>query len=108
MDPMTAVTGTADLTAQTPRTAAPTKAANPEQARALGKKFESMFVTEMLNHMFAGLETENGIFGGGHAEAMFRPMLMEEYGKAIANRGNGIGLADQVAKMLLSQQEVKG
>ena len=98
-------TSAADM-ASAPR-AVGTKAATPEQARAIGKKFESMFVTQMLNHMFTGIDAEKSYFGGGQAEAMFRPMLMDEYGKMIANRGNGIGLADQVAKVLLSHQEVQ-
>jgi flagellar protein FlgJ len=82
------------------------RAANAEKARATAKQFEAMFMTQMLNHMFTGLEQGDGVFGGGQAEAMFRPMLMEEYGKMIANRGNGIGLADQVARVMLKQQEV--
>ncbi|HTH17551.1 MAG TPA: rod-binding protein [Magnetospirillum sp.] len=95
----------ADLAASAPRQVQ-TKAASPEKARELGKKFEAMFVTQMLNHMFTGLDAEKSYFGGGQAEAMFRPMLMDEYGKTIANHGRGIGLADQVAKVMLSHQEV--
>lgn len=96
----------AEMAASAPRTIA-TSAKTEAQAKATGKKFEAMFVTQMLNHMFTGLDAEKSYFGGGHAEAMFRPMLMDEYGKMIANRGNGIGLADQVAKTLLSHQEVQ-
>lgn len=101
-----AAAGTAEMAASAPR-AIGTKANSPEQARAIGKKFEAMFVTQMLNHMFTGVDVEKSPFGGGHAESMFRPMLMDEYGKMIANRGNGIGLADHVAKVLLSHQEVQ-
>lgn len=106
MDAMTAATDSAQIAASAPR-AIGTKANSPEQARAIGKKFEAMFVTQMLNHMFTGVDVEKSTFGGGHAEAMFRPMLMDEYGKMVANRGNGIGLADQVSRVLLSHQEVK-
>lgn len=106
MDVAAAATANAEMAATAPRPVA-TKAANPEQARATGKQFEAMFVTQMLNHMFTGLDAEDSYFGGGHAEAMFRPMLMEEYGKLIANRGNGIGLADQVTRTLLAQQEAQ-
>jgi Rod binding domain-containing protein len=81
-------------------------AANAQRTNQVGKQFEAMFMTQMLNHMFTGMDQENGLFGGGHAEAMFRPMLLEEYGKMIANRGNGIGIADQVTRVMLSQQEV--
>lgn len=82
------------------------QAVTEEKAKATGKKFEAMFMTQMLNHMFTGLEQEKGMFGGGQAESMFRPMLNDEYGKMIANRGNGIGLADKVTRVLLSHQEV--
>lgn len=105
MDAAAYTSSAADM-ASAPR-AMSTKAANPEQARAIGKKFEAMFVTQMLNHMFTGIDAEKSYFGGGQAESMFRPMLMDEYGKMIANRGNGIGLADQVSKVLLSHQEVQ-
>lgn len=81
-------------------------AASEQKARETGKKFEAMFVTQMLNHMFTGLDAEKGWFGGGQAESMFRPMLMDEYGKMVANRGNGIGIADKVSRVLLAQQEV--
>lgn len=106
MDAMTTAASTAEMAASAPR-AIGTKASSPEQARAIGKKFEAMFVTQMLNHMFTGVDAEKSYFGGGHAEAMFRPMLMDEYGKMVANRGNGIGLADAVTKTLLSHQEVQ-
>jgi Rod binding domain-containing protein len=84
------------------------RAGSPEKARELGKKFEAMFMTQMLNHMFSGVDAEKSYFGGGHAEAMFRPMLNDEYGKMVASRGKGIGLADQVARVMLSHQEVQG
>ncbi|HLO77736.1 MAG TPA: rod-binding protein [Magnetospirillum sp.] len=106
MDAQSIATTAADMAAQAPRPIG-TKANSPEQARAIGKKFEAMFVTQMLNHMFTGVDAEKSYFGGGHAESMFRPMLMDEYGKMIANRGNGIGLADQVSRVLLSHQEVQ-
>lgn len=95
----------ADLAASAPKPVA-MSAASAEKAKAAGKNFESMFMTQMLNHMFTDLDSDNGWFGGGHAEAMFRPMLLDEYGKMIANHGNGIGIADSVTRVLLSQQEV--
>lgn len=106
MDALSSVAAnTADYAASAPRqTQAATN--SPEKAKKLGKQFEAMFVTQMLNHMFTGLDAEKSYFGGGHAEAMFRPMLMDEYGKTIANHGKGIGIADQVARVMLSQQEV--
>lgn len=99
------LTSQANMAASAPKPVA-MNAASTEKARETGKNFESMFVTQMLNHMFTDLDSENGWFGGGQAEAMFRPMLMDEYGKMIANHGKGIGIADSVTRVLLSQQEV--
>lgn len=101
-----AIASTAQFSASAPRTLA-TSAKTAEQAKAIGKKFEAMFVTQMINHMFTDVDAETSYFGGGHAESMFRPMLTDEYGKMVANHGKGIGLADQISKVLLSHQEVQ-
>ena len=49
-----------------------------EQAEAVAQQFERMFISEMLRPMFEGIETD-GEFGGGKAEAAFRPMRAHEY-----------------------------
>lgn len=87
--------------------ATPGHANDLDKAKKTAKDFEAMFMTQMLQHMFSGLDKQDGMFGGGHAEQMFRPMLLDEYGKMIAHRGNGIGLADQVTRSLLATQEVE-
>lgn len=102
-----ALASTADIAVTQPRPAVLPKGADAERAKAAAKQFESVFITQMLSHMFAGVESEDGVFGGGHAEAMFRPMLLDEYGKMVANRGNGIGIADHVARTLMQTQEVQ-
>ena len=92
----------------TPRPAAalpridPTAA--PEELRRVAEEFEAVVFGQMLEHMFAGIDTD-GPFGGGHGERVFRSLLLEEYGKATAARG-GIGIADAVLRQLLAQQEV--
>ena len=53
--------------------------------------------------MFDGISTD-GPFGGGQGEAMFRSLMLDEYGKQIAAQG-GIGLADAVTRELLKTQE---
>ena len=73
-----------------------------EQAAAVAEQFEKMFIAEMLRPMFEGIETD-GPFGGGNAEATFRPMLIDEYAGAIA-RGGGIGIADSVMTEILRLQ----
>jgi flagellar protein FlgJ len=73
-----------------------------EQAEAVAQQFERMFIAEMLRPMFEGIETD-GEFGGGNAEATFRPMLIDEYANAIA-KGGGVGIADSVLKEILRMQ----
>ncbi|MGE5504099.1 MAG: rod-binding protein [Actinomycetota bacterium] len=81
------------------------KATTAAQAEKAGRQFEGMFLSQMLQHMFEGVNTDK-IFGGGNGEKMFRSLLMDEYGKMIANRGNGIGIATAVRNSLLHAQEV--
>ena len=81
------------------------RSADPEQARKTAREFESFFIGQMLEHMFKHVPT-NGLFGGGHAEAVYRSMLLQHYGRAITDRG-GIGIADMVSREMLKTQEVQ-
>ena len=77
--------------------------ANPEALKAAAQDFESFFLTSMMEQMFAGIETD-GMFGGGQGESVFRSLLNQEYGKAIASSG-GVGIADMVYRQMLALQE---
>ncbi len=72
------------------------------QAELVAQQFERMFISEMLRPMFEGIETD-GEFGGGNAEATFRPMLIDQYADAIA-KGGGVGISDSVLKEILRMQ----
>lgn len=76
------------------------------KAAKAGRQFEAVYMTQMLTHMFEGIKAD-GVFGGGSGEEMFRSLLLDEYGKMVANKGNGIGIGAAVQKMLLSHQEVR-
>ena len=67
------------------------------------KQFEAVFLGEMFSHMFDGMKTDP-LFGGGHAEKMYRSMLVQEYGKEMAN-GGGIGISSEIKGMMLKMQE---
>jgi hypothetical protein len=47
-----------------------------------------------------------GPFGGGPAAGVWRSLLTDEYAKSFAKSG-GIGIAHQVQRELLAQQEVR-
>jgi Rod binding domain-containing protein len=72
------------------------------QAEQVAQQFERMFITEMLQPMFSGIETD-GPFGGGQGEDVFRPMLIDQYADAVA-KGGGVGIADAVLKEILRLQ----
>ncbi len=79
--------------------------ADPSQARALAEEFEAMFLAQMLAPMFENLRTD-GPFGGGSSEAIYRSLMVQEYGNAIAEAG-GLGIADNVQREILKLQEIE-
>ncbi|HLG88340.1 MAG TPA: rod-binding protein [Alphaproteobacteria bacterium] len=88
--------------------AAPTgKAGNGSVDIAKIKKsateFEAVFATEMLSHMFEGVGADP-VTGGGNGEEIYKSMMIEQYGQAIARSGT-LGIADKVAAALIKAQE---
>lgn len=76
------------------------------QTKAAAKDFEAVFISEMMSHMFEGVKADSE-FGGGQGEDMFRGLLINEYGKQMAKSG-GIGISDQLQKMMIQMQQTKG
>ncbi len=74
------------------------------KARAAAQDFEAVFLNSMFQHMFTGIEGE-GPFGGQGATGVWRSVLTDQYAKSIAKAG-GIGIAAQVYRSLMAQQEV--
>ncbi len=78
-------------------------AGNDRAAHEAAQKFEAMFLSQMLQSMSKGVKTDP-VFGGGHAEGIYRSMLDAQYAEAISKRG-GVGIADAVYKEILKLQE---
>lgn len=78
-------------------------AKSPEMVDKAAKEFESFFLSQMLDQISSGISSD-GMFGGGHAEKVFKGLLNQEYGKAIAQSG-GVGIADMVKVEMLRMQE---
>jgi Rod binding domain-containing protein len=53
--------------------------------------------------MFSGVQPD-AVTGGGEGEAMFKSLMIQEYGKAVA-RQHALGIADVVKRQLLQLQE---
>lgn len=81
----------------------PAQTANAAAAKKAAKEFESVFISQFVGAMFEGISTD-GPFGGGQGEAMFRSLMLDQYGKQISDRG-GFGLSDSITKALLKHQE---
>jgi len=93
-----------DLLARTTEAAKPVSA-NQAKARAAAQDFEAVFLNSMFQHMFTNMGGE-GPFGGSGAVGVWRSMLTDEYAKSFAKSG-GIGIANQVYRTLMAQQEVR-
>ena len=91
--------------AAAPPTASTISPALKAKARASAQDFEAVFLNSMFSQMFTGLDGE-GPFGGGGGAGVWRSFLSDEYAKTFAKAG-GIGIADQVYRSLLAQQEVR-
>jgi len=66
--------------------------------------FEAMAIGQLLQPMFDTVDVKHAKFGGGEAEAAWRPMLVDAIGKQMAKHG-GIGLAVPVFNAMLRAQE---
>ena len=88
-----------------PLAAAPKATGDAAKADAASKEYESVFISQFLGSMFAGIKSD-GITGGGQGEEMFRSLMVNEYGKALEQRG-GFGLAAHMKAELLKHQQVQ-
>lgn len=100
----------APRSAATPAPAAPraavlnaAPAASQGALRRLSQEFEAQAIAAMFQPVFAALPTD-GPFGGGQAEAQWRPMLVDAIARDLARAG-GLGIADAVYRELLRAQE---
>ncbi len=84
----------------------PAQAASFARADAAAKEFEAVFIAQMLEPLFASVDTP-AVAGGGKSEAFFKGLLQESYAKAFAERG-GFGLATHVKAALLDIQARAG
>ena len=98
------MSGTMALDASS-RAPAISKNMTTEQIRETAVEFESFFLGQMLQPMFASIDTAPPV-GGGYAEKMWRSMMVDEMGKSMAEAG-GIVLADSIQREILRLQEAE-
>lgn len=72
------------------------------QIENTAKEFEALVIAQLLQPLFASVETP-GLAGGGPGQDAFETLLQEQYATAISERG-GFGIADQVKAALIDLQ----
>lgn len=78
--------------------------AQKQKIVAAAKQFEAMAIGQLLAPMFETVDTSKGLFGGGQAEAAWKPMMVNELAKQVAAHG-GFGLAHPVMQQMMRLQE---
>src|ERR1700746_3286994 len=73
------------------------------RAKKAAQDFEAVFLNQMFQHMFTGIDGE-GPFGGGVGVSIWRSFLTEAYAKSFAKAG-GVGLAAHPLRSLMAHQE---
>ncbi len=74
------------------------------KARKTAQEFESMFLEQTLDRLFASGGPEGPLGDNGMGGEVYRSMLVKEYAGNIARSG-GVGIADQVYREILKMQE---
>jgi peptidoglycan hydrolase FlgJ len=74
------------------------------KAKAAGEDFEAVFLNSMFQQMMSGIG--QGPFSGGHGANIWRSFLTDEYSKSFVKAG-GVGIASEVTRALLAQQEAQ-
>jgi Rod binding domain-containing protein len=83
----------------------PAAAKYEAKAKATAQDFEAVFLNQMFQQMFTGIEGE-GPFGGGPGVGVWRSFLTDEYAKSFAKAG-GVGIGDQVYRELIARQSAQ-
>ena len=66
--------------------------------RRAARDFEAQAFAMLLQPIFATVDSARSRFGGGAAEAQWKPMLVDAYAAAAVRSGAGLGLADSVLR----------
>lgn len=76
-----------------------------EKIDSVASEFEAQFISQMLGNMFSTVDSKESL-GGSESEEVYDSLLIDEYGKILARSG-GVGVADQVKRIMINQQEVE-
>ncbi|TCZ59922.1 rod-binding protein [Roseicella aquatilis] len=72
--------------------------------RQAARDFEAQAFGQLLQPLFTAADPSRSPFGGGMAEAQWRPMLVEAVARQAVQAGHGLGIADAVLRELMLRQ----
>lgn len=77
----------------------------PEKMRQAAQALEAQVFAQLLKPAFEAAASGTSPFGGGAAEAQWRPALLDAFSAAAARSGRGIGLQETFLAHMLRAQE---
>jgi Rod binding domain-containing protein len=79
-------------------------AQTPERMRQAAQGFEAQVLSQMLQPAFNTVDHSKSAFGGGSAEAQWRPMLVDAFAASAVRAGGGIGLTQMIVREMERRQ----
>jgi flagellar protein FlgJ len=76
----------------------------PERMRQAAQAFEAQVLSQLLQPAFATADSSRSAFGGGSAEAQWRPMLVDAFAASAVRAGGGIGLTQMIVREMERRQ----
>ena len=73
--------------------------------RKTAEDFASFFFSQSFESMFSDVSPDS-LFGAGQSETVYRSLMLQEYGKAMA-KSDRLGIVDAVQREILRLQEVQ-
>lgn len=81
-------------------------AQTPERMRQAAQSFEAQVLAQLMQPAFNTIDMSKSAFGGGSAEAQWRPMMVEAFAASAARSGQGIGIQQMVMSHMLRMQNI--
>ncbi len=79
---------------------------NATSAKMVATEFESLFISQMLEHMMGGDSLGESLFGNQETDEIYKSMMVDEYAKAIV-KGGGIGIAKNIEQTLIERSRAQ-
>lgn len=77
-----------------------------ETAKQVASDFETLFVSQMMEHMFSGDSLGESLFGSAESDEIYQSMMVDQYAKKIVSNG-GIGIASYIERALADRALLK-